>query len=444
LSIIRGRRFNLRGGDWADRKRETISVEQQLMTVKPESHLLHAPYLVNDLERTAKFYREVLGLQEVQRGQSAGDSEHVLLQVPKSGELIKLCCIPARSPVQPQPDLVPLVFEVASLTEFGRHLAKLGLQFSGLPVWNKKGDRFAYLEAPEGYGIELVQRSRVKDEFRLAASESAAPNPPSLGLDYELLQPVGHGAYGEVWLARARPGDLVAVKVVFDESFAADQPFKRALEGLRRFEPISRSYDSQLKILHVGIRPEHGCFYYVMELADDLHSGRQIFPQRYEPRTLKSELRLKGRLPVSECIQVGLALAGALENLHQNGLVHRDVKPANVVFVGGLPKLADIDLVIETDVTIGHVGTEGYIPPEGSGSPQADIFSLGMLLFEISTGWDCSKFPGQPENLDDWPDWQPFLKLNSVLCPAGHADPRRRYKTARALYADLAALRSEV
>ncbi len=261
---------------------------------------------------------------------------------------------------------------------------------------------------------------------------------------------MGRGAYGEVWLARDQQRHLVAAKVVYRASFPSDGPFIREYEGIRRFEPISRGYDYQLKILHVGQRPEQACFYYLMEAADDLTSGfsatsvlfNYLDPTKYQPRTLQAELARKGRLPVAECLEIATALAGALENLHQHGLVHRDVKPANVVFIGGLPKLADIGLLAKNDAKVANVGTEGYIPPEGPGSPGADIYSFGKLLYEISTGFDRLNFPALPGDLAQWRDWKPFLELNTIVARACHPIARRRYRSARALYADLTALKT--
>src|SRR6185436_14265926 len=102
----------------------------------------------------------------------------------------------------------------------------------------------------------------------------------------------------------------------------------------------SRKHESQVDILHVGRGDE--CFYYVMELADDQFSGQQIHRDSYAPRTVKSELFQRGKLPFEECIQISLALTTALNHLHSHGLVHRDVKPSNIIFVNGVPKLADI------------------------------------------------------------------------------------------------------
>lgn len=80
------------------------------------------------------------------------------------------------------------------------------------------------------------------------------------------------------------------------------------------------------------------------------------------------------------------ARARALEHLHAAGLIHRDIKPSNLVFVGGELKLADIGLLTAIGDQRSIVGTEGYLPPEGAGTPQADLYSLGKVLYEASTG----------------------------------------------------------
>jgi len=122
-----------------------------------------------------------------------------------------------------------------------------------------------------------------------------------------------------------------------------------------------------------------------MELADDVTSSTQIIPESYAPRTLAHELSKRQRLPFEECLGIGLALSSALAHLHKHGLVHRDVKPSNIIFVNGVPELADIGLVTDIEEARSYVGTEGFIPPEGPGAAQADIYSLGKVLYEIST-----------------------------------------------------------
>jgi lactoylglutathione lyase len=122
--------------------------------------LLHTRYRVNDLARTVRFYRGVLGLEEVRRHKSARGSELVFLKAPGSEELIELCCFPGSGPVQVQPDLTHLAFEVDSLEEFGQHLARLGLKYSDGPQFDEDGSGIAFLDAPEGYEIELIQMAK--------------------------------------------------------------------------------------------------------------------------------------------------------------------------------------------------------------------------------------------------------------------------------------------
>ena len=120
--------------------------------------LLHTRYRVNDLERTVKFYRGVLGLTEVKRHKSPRGSELVFMQAEGSEELIELCHFPGSEPVKCQADLTHLAFEVDSLAEFEKHLAKHGLKFSDGPTTSSTGTTFAFVDAPEGYEIELIQK----------------------------------------------------------------------------------------------------------------------------------------------------------------------------------------------------------------------------------------------------------------------------------------------
>ena len=128
--------------------------------MKTARKLLHTRYRVNDLAKTAKFYQEVLGLQEVRRHKSPRGSELVFLKAPESEELIEICHYPSSGPVQVQSDLTHLAFEVDSLDEFGKHLASLGLKYSDGPTLKEDGSGFAFIDAPEGYEIELMQRSK--------------------------------------------------------------------------------------------------------------------------------------------------------------------------------------------------------------------------------------------------------------------------------------------
>ena len=269
-----------------------------------------------------------------------------------------------------------------------------------------------------------------------------------------------------MWLARNVLADYRAVKIIQRRHFDSDRAYEREFEALKRYEPVSLGDPSQVAVLHVGRNDTAGFYYYVMELADPVpvederpqigdqaagrpppSAGHALSPishlpssgaeGAYAPRTLKNELVRRKRLPVDECVQIGLALATALEHLHRNGLIHRDIKPSNVIFVHGVPKLADIGLVARIDATMSFVGTEGYIPPEGPGTPQADLYSLGKVLYEISTGKDRTAFPEPLTLLGEEPEKARLLELNAVIRKACHSDPQQRYRSAAAMHADL-------
>ena len=248
--------------------------------------------------------------------------------------------------------------------------------------------------------------------------------------DHTLLRRIGRGGYGEVWLARNIMGEFRAVKIVHRGDFDADRPFERELEGIRKFEPVSRTHERHLDILHVGRSAEF--FYYVMELAD--HRGVDGFTgDSYEPRTLKSDLKQRERLEVEEVVRIGAGVAEGLAELHEAGLVHRDIKLSNVVFVGGAPKLADIGLVTDRDATMSFVGTEGYVPPEGPGTPQADVYSLGKMLYECVTGLDRGSFPEWPAELESGVG----AEIRTVLERACAANVANRHASARELLEEL-------
>jgi len=241
-------------------------------------------------------------------------------------------------------------------------------------------------------------------------------SPPLTIPDHELLRPIGRGAYGEVWLARNVMGAWRAVKVIGRAQFASERPYEREFEGIRRFEPVSRSSGGLVHVLHVGRNDAAGYYYYVMELADAVarSDGRladepalgeqgevnrgQTWVESYSPRTLKAELRQRERLETAQALRVALEVASGLAQLHRHGLVHRDVKPGNIIFVNGRAKLADIGLVSARGEGRTFVGTEGYVPPEGPGTPAADIYALGIALYEATTGFAPERFPYVPRS----------------------------------------------
>ncbi len=268
----------------------------------------------------------------------------------------------------------------------------------------------------------------------------AHPAPPSAIPDYELLRLIGRGSYGDVWLARGVTGVYRAIKIVWRARFADAQPYEREFKGLTEFAAISLEESRQLALLHVGRTPEF--FYYVMELADDVTRGREIDPASYVPHTLKDICSTGRGLPAAEAVRLAVDLAQALAGLHAHGLVHRDIKPSNVIFVSGVPKLADIGLVATASAALTFVGTEGYVPPEGPGAPAADVFSLGKVLYELSTGLERNEYPRLPADLHTRPDRKELLELNEIVIRACAPHPENRYVDAAALLDELRLLQA--
>jgi len=276
-----------------------------------------------------------------------------------------------------------------------------------------------------------------------------APVPAAPGLEqppkipgYKLFHPhIGEGAYGKVWLAQNKAGQWRAVKVVYLAKFEGNPaPYERELAGIKKYQPISGRHPGLLQVDFVS-EEKGGSFYYAMELGDSLQPGWEHDAALYLARDLVRERhRLPGRrLPLTECLRAGIALSEALDFLHQQGVTHRDIKPQNIIFVRGQPKLADLGLI--TDIRPPEqvrtlVGTPGFMPPppERPGTPHADIYALGMLLYVISTGRAPTFFPAIATTLVADDSCLEFLPLNDIILKACQPLPADRYATAMAMH----------
>ena len=212
---------------------------------------------------------------------------------------------------------------------------------------------------------------------------------------YQLGERLGRGGMGEVWRAKhrmlARPA---AVKLIRPETLGRDEATRRAI--LRRFEREARATAAlasvhTVEVFDFGITGD-GSFYYVMELLDGID--------------LETLVQRHGPLPASRCIHLLRQACHSLGEAHGAGLVHRDVKPANIFTCRLGPdrdfvKVLDFGLVKTDDGVSADAtrltregmafGTPGYMPPEmaigaGGSEPRSDLYSLGCVAYWLLTG----------------------------------------------------------
>lgn len=206
---------------------------------------------------------------------------------------------------------------------------------------------------------------------------------------YRLLSECGEGAYGKVFFAESTVTHRrVALKVVYRHG----RNCERELRGLGRYQLICPRTEL-LQIYHVEDCGEH--FFYTMDAADNLATGGE-----YIPDTLANRLQASGRLPAEAVRKMAYELIECLNTLHGKGLLHRDVKPDNILWIDGAAKLGDIGLVATDGATV-LAGTPGFLPPEvlaGSRDyePQDDFYALGKTIYCAVTGNPVEKFPSFP------------------------------------------------
>ncbi|HTL60693.1 MAG TPA: VOC family protein [Nitrospira sp.] len=120
--------------------------------------LLHTRMRVTDMDQTIAFYTRVLGLEVLERKVSPRGSHLAFLRVPNSDELIELCSFPPSGPVRVQEDLVHLAFQVDNLDQTITALQTQGVRITDGPTKTSTGSRFIFIDAPDGYEVELIER----------------------------------------------------------------------------------------------------------------------------------------------------------------------------------------------------------------------------------------------------------------------------------------------
>ena len=196
-------------------------------------------------------------------------------------------------------------------------------------------------------------------------------------------------------------------------------PAAREISSLVRLEANLRcQHPNLLYIHHVGKTAQH--LFYVMDLADDALGGPASERPEYRPATLQSRLEMAASgnsptapagwgsepanatdaadvaavpFPPEVCLDYARQLLAGLAALHAAGMVHRDVKPANCLFVDGQLKLADFGLLTESHPLVSRLGTQRYMPPDGRMDMRADVYAAGLVIYEMLTGLPVDQFP---------------------------------------------------
>ncbi len=236
--------------------------------------------------------------------------------------------------------------------------------------------------------------------------------------DYELIQRCGQGSYGEVWIARNLTGIHVALKIV-----SRTEQIEKEFAGLRHYAKIKDSANL-IQIYHIG--EVDNTLYYTMQLADNFGTE-----ECYQVGSLASWLVQKKRLSIEETLWLTEKLLDGLDVLHKARLVHRDIKPQNILFVDGEPKLSDIGLVRSISQTLSLGGTLGFIPPErlkdgSSGKTSTDdLYALGKVMYCCLTGNDVDAYPSFPTALVKEGKYH---HLNNIILMACNKNPLLRFK----------------
>lgn len=205
----------------------------------------------------------------------------------------------------------------------------------------------------------------------------------------------GRGAYGQVWLVVDAVGSYRALKIV-SKSILGD--WEREFKGLQNFQNKVKPHPNLIQVFH--IEDCGSFFYYTMEVADNLGDE-----QNYIPSTLENWVKQWGALGVDTLVPLFDQLLDGVETLHQAGLIHRDIKPDNIVFVNSVPKLSDIGLVSSISQTLSLAGTQAYVPPEfltgedKNLKQSVDIYALGKTLYRAFSGQEPDNFPFVPYKL---------------------------------------------
>ncbi|MBO4648788.1 MAG: protein kinase [Lentisphaeria bacterium] len=245
----------------------------------------------------------------------------------------------------------------------------------------------------------------------------------------------GGGAYGDVYVCEDISGRKLAVKIISKVKLGDD--WERELRGVSNYRRITENAPSLLQIYHVEEDAE--TFFYTMDAADSVSA------EVYKADTLAERLK-NGPLPKAELYPVLSSIFAGIKIIHNAGFAHRDIKPDNIIFVKGQPKLSDIGLLSSLSATYTQLaGTLDFLPPEErvSDSPgtdrrsrqKNDLYAFGKVIYCSVTGCSPQDFPTVPAELPLTPELKFFLRLAFRLC---NMDPLLRLDSLEKTSAELA------
>ncbi len=246
---------------------------------------------------------------------------------------------------------------------------------------------------------------------------------------YRVLRPLAIRAGSEVHLASNPSGTWCALKL---QQVSRSDSVEFLMRDRRRLLELSRQ-PGFVAVVEWGWNSDKSILWEEMPLADNV-DGKPFSAEQaeiYTPLSLALWLMEHRRATTAQSVAWGLRLTDALDRLHQLGLLHRDVKPSNMLFFGGELCISDYGSIGQPGDTVEFPGTEGYVPPDGMGSPATDVFALGRTLYEVWTGKDRFQFPSLPPEVTSSAEWARHgWRLNEVLLRAADGRPSRRFTAA--------------
>lgn len=260
---------------------------------------------------------------------------------------------------------------------------------------------------------------------------------PFVPTGYQLLRVLSERPGSWVFIAKNLKEHFCCLKVqrlIHRDNLEALAQTRQSLQEIGKHRAF-------LPLTEWGADPASCCLWEEMPIADNLLTGKPFIPadlEQYTSLTLHHWVQENGPVPTLQLLEWATDLAEALNKLHEQGLYHRDVKPVNLLLYGGKCVLADYGSVGKAGSTVEFPGTEGYMAPDGMGSPAMDIFALGRSLYEAWTGQDRFQFPSLPPAVTSRPDWATHgWQFNEVLLRAADGRPSNRYRTACQLHVAL-------